>query len=509
MVLDALPDQLHSLLSASPAMCRLASSSRAQLVPVLMGEFCNHTLLQDSLAIVLFPRPETASEPAIQVHLEAHQAGILVFPPDLSVADRLVTLWLLVIQLAEDYLGKATHSYPPRAYHQLPAFSLPPTRNHGSDEVSFDFCDLTPTEQKRMVWAFLRFELLAKLRHSEHYNWTLETQRPRLRSKHYDEMEAEMLTCIEGYVGCLYGAIFARKSDAWLPCRPKTVMPQERRSGLVYPDSVCFSPEAYAEDLGVSGLLVSYLSSHGIALAVRLVRATLAGELTTAYLSELSRSVEKVVERDGFQKPQTSLVFYRAVDRPLEGRGLREPQTSLGLDAAWDRNTAFGSTWSHVPGMAGLLYPRLQQRDQWRLQLSEFDRDLPSSYRDRFPWMYRWRADPTQSMMYRQRAWVFLDDWRLYPLSWTKHFPLWVTMDALKRRALDCYLSASQSRVLHRSGQWNLDHATEKSVFETHRSYLASTSDRNEEDGELPSPSCVLERWKGGSSMDCMMTDDL
>lgn len=431
-------------------------------------------LLQDALATLLFPRGAEAS--AIDLHLQRWADRVLPTPfdpkePDQDTADCLITFWLHVVQLVEDYLGKATDPYPPRAYHGLP-FS--PTH----DSVKgFDIYDLSPAERSRTMWAFLQYDLLTKVCHAENfYNPILKKSGleplQEYQDRGYSPVERELLMCVQEYFRTLYGSIFAYLAGAWLPCRPDTIAPRDRGTGLVYPENVCFKPSAYAEDLGLvpstCSRIAIYLASYGIGLAVNLVRASLAGSLQASQLRKLSKMISKEKVEDFFYSSWRYGVM-RA--------------------RSWPGCTFAGSSWTGAPGMARLLSPRLY--DHSRKETSDDEWDGMDSISDHDT---TWEeSDSAQMEMYRQRAWVFFDDWRLYPASWTKHFPTLLSIRALQTMSLDAYLSIDQARILHRSAAWNLQGASSREVLWADPA--SADEDGTPGDREELRPADVLRPW--------------
>jgi hypothetical protein len=71
---------------------------------------------------------------------------------------------------------------------------------------------------------------------------------------------------------------------------------------------------------------------------------------------------------------------------------------------------------------------------------------------DRDPWAHQHYQHELQLMMYRQRAWGFFDDARLYP-DMAKHFP---TMDDLDEQDLVTFrfMGGSEERIRRRSQSW-------------------------------------------------------
>ncbi|KAK7427884.1 hypothetical protein QQZ08_005657 [Neonectria magnoliae] len=199
----------------------------------------------------------------------------------------------------EDYVDKATSPFPPRVYH-----NLPDVESQSSDR-RVKFKNLHPSERHRFMRAFLDYELLCKIHHprpngdygqtdSSTSQWRISWDWKTLhhyRKQRQEPWMLETLRCVHGYVCSLYGAMFARCADAWVP---------EHHTDLVFPDSMLFCHEAYSNDLDViyrvHKSLAPTLAMFGFDLATSLV-ATVSSEGTdlerrARWFRELARMID-------------------------------------------------------------------------------------------------------------------------------------------------------------------------------------------------------------------------
>lgn len=451
---------------ASAPINRLPTPTQERLIP-LVEEDLSSDLLQDFLAIIHFPRQQNELPDRhliIDKHLE--QWGQKRFvnsftTEDEDIVEHLVTIWLRVVDLVEDYLGKAVSKYPPRAYHNLPESYL-----EGSDAHAFNIKGLTTPERTRIIRAFLRHELICKVYHPRHRGLprTYESERPDILNgqgewtilslygpQQWTHWDFEELVCVHKYFCSLYGAVFARESSAWLPRQPTTNVPRRRGSGLVFPDSILFSPAAYAQDLGLHpntwGCTASMLASYGLDLAIHLLADARLGRINGPWLRKLSRYINSASQ-------------------------IR----CLKWGSNWPYESSFrGSGWETQNGWHDFLRGRL------------FQFSLNVEYFVRIP-----EAIFHQVNVYRQRAWVFFDDCCFYPMPWEEHFPKLKEVHLMGREAASGYLSLNQERILRRSRAWNEEAATYKDILWG----IPVAEDEEDEEGTVAlHPTEFLQPW--------------
>lgn len=130
--------------------------------------------------------------------------------------------------MIEDYLSKALDPFPVRAYMTLPTIELiVPAMRFKRRQIDIRpvlFSDMDNDNRRRLLQAFVRFELRCKIydprvwlqlegsTYADMINMSNET----LRLNDHEE-----LYCVHQYFRGLYGAVFAHcNQDSWLPERP-------------------------------------------------------------------------------------------------------------------------------------------------------------------------------------------------------------------------------------------------------------------------------------------------
>ncbi|EQK98749.1 hypothetical protein G6O67_000126 [Ophiocordyceps sinensis] len=226
---------MHTPYSPSPRPDEPASA-------IILDDELPGDLLQDALAVVHFPQrddDESAAFYNVRVHGHLQRWGAKQLPdpkrkPDPAMTDCLKRLCVQSRAFIHDYLNKAVDSHLRQAYIQLPDWShpcfligvinLPPRPHH--TPVLFD--SLSEAERRRVLKAFLRFEILSKVFCLCSYSDSpllgpVDKQRQPSRLPcwswdlldHYEcrpspPREIESIQCVWEYVRSLYGAISAR-----------------------------------------------------------------------------------------------------------------------------------------------------------------------------------------------------------------------------------------------------------------------------------------------------------
>ncbi|KAF5569949.1 hypothetical protein FPHYL_1633 [Fusarium phyllophilum] len=151
-----------------------------------------------------------------------------------------------ILFLVEDYVTKATASFPSQEYLCLPEIRPPSTEGHlvfKDLKVTprFSSANLTSSERKRFVKAFLVFELLCK-------SSTFSYIPSNLRLRKISNAEFEAVGCVNSYVCSLYGAMLAQCNHADLPAAFATPTSLTRIYFPV-PDALFFDANVYAPNL--------------------------------------------------------------------------------------------------------------------------------------------------------------------------------------------------------------------------------------------------------------------
>jgi len=143
---------------------------------------------------------------------------------DQSTVDGIYKLHQLLLSLIKDYLNKATSDFLPRAYRGLPVVGSDLTyTEHPRLEGGVDLDILDKPGRKLLFWAFLRHELMSKVRL---YVAVIDrSYRPRVelsrRGGHkFLPWEDEAIRCVHTYIQTLYTAFFSEWSGAEVPYPP-------------------------------------------------------------------------------------------------------------------------------------------------------------------------------------------------------------------------------------------------------------------------------------------------
>ncbi|KAI3339014.1 hypothetical protein F4824DRAFT_457857 [Ustulina deusta] len=311
----------------------------------------DHDMVQDAMAIILFPTQHTAgvfSGPLCH-HYRSWEAQTLPNPLrrpddeyDDTPSDHLVRLYRLhsrLLLFIEDYLTKATATDPSREYFGLSPLSLySQYLTYMGHPLSprFSAANLTGPERQRLFRAFLRYELLCKMCCSDNLgdsSWYYELSSLwKYKGQTFQLVEAEAIACVQSYVESLHKAIA-------IQC------------------------ESYDEEGDVTDELFSELSCFGFDLATALLQAATAGKQ--------GRDHVQMWLHDLCERKQEDLRTSSDMDCK---------DCILGFDPLCEKDKHY----TEGPGMYKMLYPI----------------GLSSSM---------------QRYLYRRKAWAFLDDVRLHP----------------------------------------------------------------------------------------------
>ncbi|KAH6880795.1 hypothetical protein B0T10DRAFT_581442, partial [Thelonectria olida] len=362
---------IWKLAQASPTVLQQCMASKAHITRTLLAANLDESMRQDAMAIILYPSLDIAEidlyKTIVSKHVGLWAAQQLPDPfkeQDHKLITELDKLYSRLLFFIEDYITKATAIFPPREYLCLP--NLPSTRQLIFKGLiignRFDATRLADLEWKRLLTAFLRYELICKIRHPHKRQY-------RLERRDFQPTEREAIRCVHQYLESLYGAMFAQCGESWLPKSPSTRQ-------LLYPDNFYFCADAYASDMGLrSGwrTMAGALACYGFDLATTLLRSATAGRCGRDRLARWFRFC--------FEREYPDWECYMSYNGLFLDQGANEVE---------DDNYQLG------PGLYRVLYPRISHTFFKSLQLG----------------------------IYRQRAWVFFDDDRFYPVSSIQpHFP--------------------------------------------------------------------------------------
>ncbi|KAF5659580.1 hypothetical protein FHETE_9364 [Fusarium heterosporum] len=226
------------LIQASPCMlaqyleCQ-ASTMGDWLVNLLSGNRYED-IIQDAMAIIHLDMTAIAPDNhVIAYHIRQWESKS--YPDPIQRNDRNIILKLhsffsRIVMLIEDYISKATSEHAPMAYIQLPKVSLAATGLRWSpecpalDQKTLDV--LTSIERHRLIWAFIKFEILCNFYHPRtydigHTDW--HNDLPRTSQSELNTWEKEALHCVYEYINSVYSTLFAncyriRRQNFKIPC---------------------------------------------------------------------------------------------------------------------------------------------------------------------------------------------------------------------------------------------------------------------------------------------------
>ncbi|KAH7309797.1 hypothetical protein B0I35DRAFT_453419 [Stachybotrys elegans] len=383
------PRRISQLMQASPAMLQQYCASRLYIKRRIMARDMDDEMVQDAVAILQFPSWEFSDAYLSTAHDHMALWANQQLPNPLKNHDKVLLgeldqLHSRLMLFIEDYLTKATA----------------PNQDHlwfkGEKICSrFDESDLTNRERRRILRAFLRYELICKdgytrgLEYSRGVYNAQFTADERMIQKEFSplycktkddyeakRLEAEALSCVHEYLRSLYGSIFAQWTESWLPDIPAGSFCSSPR-GLIYPDNVYFDGDVYAADMGlISTPEVETAAFFGFDVAAAFLRLFFRG-----------RRVHPCDLDEWYQDLNNSAwITYWAISRIGIGR--------------WG-GCSLGDT---------VICPTVRQRA-----------DFISGQR---------------VLIYRQRAWVFFENSRFYPSSRAEpHLP---TDDEVKKYYWTC-----------------------------------------------------------------------
>ncbi|KAF5575384.1 hypothetical protein FPANT_11363 [Fusarium pseudoanthophilum] len=239
------------IIQASPILLQQYLTHKKSILRQVLAVEFDAEMIQDAMAILLFPNRRTCADKhqrkkLSRAHLRAWSKSQLPDPfegDDDHLMGRLNKLHDQILLLVEDYVTKATASFPPQEYLCLPEIQPLSTEGHlvfKDLKVTprFSSANLTSSERKRFVKAFLRFDLLCK-------DCKFVYTPSNLRLRKISNAEFEAIGCVHSYVCSLYGAMLAQCNHADLPfafANPTSTM----RMYFPVPDALFFDANLYA-----------------------------------------------------------------------------------------------------------------------------------------------------------------------------------------------------------------------------------------------------------------------
>ncbi|KAH7268045.1 hypothetical protein B0J15DRAFT_577909 [Fusarium solani] len=406
------------LIQASPAMGSLFLTSKTSILQRMLTRLLisesDGGIVQDVLAILNFPCIDTIL--SIQGHIE-----------------NLHRLFSRLILFIEGYLSKATDPFPPRAYMAVPGITSPGPRFKGKiiDAKAVKFITLTRTEKARLLRAFIRYELLCKIYHPRVWPGIEQTgcaNQVKFMHEKLRPVEYKELYCVYEYFKGVYGAIFVHCGDSWLPDRPASCSSDSQpypgsKHGLLYPDTVYFSASDYFLDMNIrSRNLSRILPCLLLDLLVHILASLHEQEDYKRYLRRWFNTLSNDLER-----PDSPWISSQRFAKHHE------------QSATFDPNIYHCGLSPDSPHRRFMPRPIFQHY---------------SGYEPWSRWEQRERLlgiHELQLQIYRQRAWVFFDDVRLFPDA-RSHFPTMEDLDKqdqIANNRLDYYWGRTLDNPLY------------------------------------------------------------
>ncbi|KAG8666721.1 hypothetical protein FPOAC2_11842 [Fusarium poae] len=403
---------IRGLIRAHPSMIwlyhRYERGILERILTNLLADDVEGLIRKDALAIMEFNTAEGHSYSQYRgrdFEIQHFQWPEWADSPTLGDLRQLHRLLSRVIIFVEDYISKATSDYPPRAYLGLPDLLTGKPSFMGSllDTRMVAFTNLTRPERYRLLRHFVKYEFLCNL-------YKTRKNRDNFRHQFHGFIafgtphapDPKLLLSVHEYYASLYGAVSAHCTDAWLPSVPSSLtlegvmnLSASDCRPLVYPDNLFFDHNEYMSDLGYRDLgLAEELAGLGL-------------DLLTSVLSRL---------RMDKGKGKTYVKFWL---QKLHNPSLEfDPWIRRHYVVRYDEE-AFAYTELLIPARVSCpaLFPPeplascLPALNNQLLLGSDIDETYGA-----------WVIHESQVLMYRQRAWGFFDDQRLYSNT-VSHFP--------------------------------------------------------------------------------------
>ncbi|KAJ3565612.1 hypothetical protein NPX13_g7443 [Xylaria arbuscula] len=309
-------------------------------------------------------------------------------------------LYQQMLIFIEDYLTKATAACPSREYLCLPHPGGHLTFKTRTICTRFDIAQCNDTERRRLLRAFLKYELRCKFYVNDYKPWQL---RWSVALGNLGQSDIEAISCVDTYFDSLYKAILAQCGDSDLPESPTVV------HAYWEPTVECHCQIGISEQLSdLRGMLYEkvtlnsnelcrWLACFGFDLAATLVAGTTAGQRERAVVGQWLIDVAKRGARRG--SDQSNFRHCRHTFSPaISANGMVVEDES----------------YHDSSGLYQMLYPRFTVgRVGYMGDISKH--------------IYCKKI----SLLYRSRAWAFLDDARLFKYQGEREWPYFLADDAV------------------------------------------------------------------------------
>jgi hypothetical protein len=297
-------------------------------------------MMQDALAILQFPKigisvPADMKQWKYEVPILMNNwARKTIHDPILEPGEnsqdlvhKIHKLHQRMLIYIQDYIRKATSRSLPQAYSSLPTISQGEASTSGQRlEEDFDLGKLGNSGRNRLFWAFLRYELMSKIRLyksvvDRFYIPPLELERR--RGKLFRAWETEALLCVRTYSVYLHRAFFAQWPEAELP---NVVLPHDSlpaRSRLPFQMLYLAIEWAYESDRDMKDWLcvMTRLANFGFGLITQLILA-IEARLDYHELSERIRAFA-----DNIKRPCCCDEVHKGLSRNFPKRRIGDEET--------------------------------------------------------------------------------------------------------------------------------------------------------------------------------------
>ncbi|KAG7415112.1 hypothetical protein LZL87_004561 [Fusarium oxysporum] len=250
------------------------TSDRKIMQDQIKADF-DEEMLQDAMAILKFQSLVVLSEqdrarlrkdiPIMMDEWATQElADTLSALEDQSIVDSIYKLHQLILSYIKDYLNKATSDFLPRAYRGLPVVDSDLTSTeHPRLEGGFDLDLLDKSGRKLLFWAFLRHELMSKVRlyvAIVHRRYRPRVELGRRGGHKFLPWEDEAIRCVQTYIQTLYTAFFSEWSGAEVPDPPPLGL---GRSNSIVCETTQWV-EALTDDKSVCATAAARLPDYGL-----------------------------------------------------------------------------------------------------------------------------------------------------------------------------------------------------------------------------------------------------
>ncbi|KAF5725061.1 hypothetical protein FMUND_155 [Fusarium mundagurra] len=286
---------IFRLVQASPIMFSQYKASKTTIrrhyvVNLLTGDR-HEDLLQDALGLLYLDLADNRPDNHVMKHFIRQWKSKLLPNPfeekDQATIAGLYNLFSSLSMFVEDYISKATSSNPPQAYLCLPQIDDPNRglyyKEHSFSPRHVTLDDLTSSECHSLIRAFIRNDMFCKIQAPKVALLTDDNEYIAISEKAFEELtncEHEAVGCVFDYVTAVYGALFTASTRCSTRHASSTLQDTPANPAhLLHPDNLCFNPTLAFDDMKLPPQrirlgreYVHYLSLLGFDLLRDLVR---------------------------------------------------------------------------------------------------------------------------------------------------------------------------------------------------------------------------------------------